>query len=166
MLINQKLIPIGDPAPPPPAPKSRGFLYAVHSQSVQIPQCPVNTNLLWSGYSFVNVVGNSRSVGQDLGSAGSCLQRFSTMPYMFCDINSVCNYAQNNDDSIWLSTGEEMPKDMQPIKARELQTFVSRCSVCETSTKVIAMHSQAMDIPTCPETWQELWIGYSYMMVN
>lgn len=41
-----------------------------------------------------------------------------------------------------------------------------RCSVCETTTHVIAVHSQSMDIPYCPEDWEELWIGYSFVMVT
>lgn len=156
----------GDPAPAAPPPKSRGFIYAKHSQSVAIPNCPINTDKLWDGYSFINVVGNSRSVGQDLGSAGSCLRRFSTMPFLFCDINNVCNYAQNNDDSIWLSTAEPMPMTMTPIAARDMERYISRCSVCESRTKMIALHSQSMTIPNCPDTWEESWIGYSYLMVN
>lgn len=121
---------------------------------------------MWEGYSLASVIGSSRSVGQDLGLAGSCMLRFSTMPYMFCDINNVCNYAQNNDDSLWLSTPEPMPMTMTPIPAAEIQNFISRCSVCETRTKIIAIHSQSMSIPDCPSGWQELWIGYSYLMVE
>lgn len=156
----------GDAAPPPPRAKSRGFIFARHSQNVHIPECPPNTNKLWEGYSLASVIGSSRAVGQDLGLAGSCMLRFSTMPYMFCDINNVCNYAQNNDDSLWLSTPEPMPMAMTPIPAAEVQTYISRCSVCETRTKIIAIHSQSMSIPDCPSGWEELWIGYSYLMVN
>lgn len=43
---------------------------------------------------------------------------------------------------------------------------LSRCSVCETPTRSLAIHSQSMDIPKCPENWQELWIGYSFIMVS
>lgn len=88
------------------------------------------------------------------------------MPFLFCDINNVCNYAQNNDDSIWLSTAEPMPMTMTPIAARDMERYISRCSVCESRTKMIALHSQSMTIPNCPETWEESWIGYSYLMVN
>lgn len=41
-----------------------------------------------------------------------------------------------------------------------------RCSVCETSTRIIAIHSQTMSIPDCPGGWEEMWAGYSYFMVN
>lgn len=43
--------------------------------------------------------------------------------------------------------------------------MISRCSVCETTTRVIAFHSQSMDVPNCPGGWEELWLGYSYYMV-
>ena len=41
-----------------------------------------------------------------------------------------------------------------------------RCGVCESPTRTIAMHSQSMDIPNCPDNWIELWNGYSFVMVG
>jgi integrin beta 8 len=156
----------GDAAPPPPPPKSRGFIFTVHSQSVEIPQCPVNTVSLWDGYSLASLIAGGRAVGQDLGIGGSCLRRFTTMPYMLCDLNSVCNYAQNNDDSMWLATSESMPMSMAPIPSKEIEKYISRCSVCETTTRVLAVHSQSMDIPDCPRGWEEMWTGFSYVMLT
>lgn len=155
---------VGVPAAPA-AQTSRGFVFARHSQRIEVPDCPPNTNKLWEGYSLASVIGSSRAVGQDLGLAGSCMVRFSTMPYLFCDIDNVCNYAQNNDDSLWLSTAKPMDMSMKPIPAEETQEYISRCSVCEARTKIIAIHSQSMEIPDCPGGWQELWAGYSYLMV-
>jgi len=109
-------------------------------------------------------MGNERAHGQDLGSPGSCLRRFSTMPYMFCNLNNVCHFASRNDYSYWLSTSEPMPMAMTPIYGREIQKFISRCSVCESETQVIAIHSQSMHIPDCPNGWEGLWIGYSFFM--
>lgn len=86
------------------------------------------------------------------------------MPFLFCNLDNVCNYASRNDYSYWLSTPEPMPMTMAPITGSELTRFVSRCSVCETPTHVIAVHSQSMDIPDCPAGWQELWIGFSFLM--
>lgn len=31
---------------------------------------------------------------------------------------------------------------------------------------VIAVHSQTIQIPSCPARWVTLWIGYSFMMVR
>jgi len=41
-----------------------------------------------------------------------------------------------------------------------------RCSVCEAPTRVIAVHSQSVSIPDCPNGWSELWTGYSFIMVS
>ncbi|KAG8229547.1 hypothetical protein J437_LFUL009021 [Ladona fulva] len=92
------------------------------------------------------------------------MQRFSVMPFLFCNLNNVCNYASRNDYSYWLSTAEPMPMMMTPIPARDIKKYISRCSVCETTTRVIAVHSQSISIPSCPSGWEELWIGYSFLM--
>lgn len=156
---------VGDSALTPPRPRSRGYVFARHSQKTEIPECPPNSEKMWEGYSLASVIGSSRAVGQDLGLAGSCMLRFSTMPYMFCDINNVCSYAENNDDSLWLSTEEPMLPMMNPIPATGIQNYISRCSVCESRTSIIAVHSQSMQLPDCPQDWEELWVGYSYLMV-
>ena len=41
-----------------------------------------------------------------------------------------------------------------------------RCVVCETKANVIAVHSQDMNIPECPNGWDGLWMGYSFAMVR
>lgn len=40
-----------------------------------------------------------------------------------------------------------------------------RCSVCETTSNVIAVHSQTTVTPECPRGWDSLWSGYSFVMV-
>lgn len=156
----------GEDAPRPPPPKSRGFFFARHSQHEFIPVCPRGTIKMWDGFSLLNIMGNSKSHGQDLGAPGSCMKRFNVMPYMFCNLNDVCDYAQRNDYSYWLSTTEPMPMTMTPIPAPDVGRYISRCSVCEAPTRAIAVHSQSMEIPKCPGGWEELWNGYSYIMVN
>jgi len=94
--------------------------------------------------------------------AGSCVSRFNTMPFLFCDFNDVCNYASRNDKSYWLSTNEPIP--MMPVAEHAIPEFISRCVVCEVQTNVIAVHSQDMNIPDCPPNWDNLWIGYSFAM--
>jgi integrin beta 8 len=59
------------------------------------------------------------------------------MPFMFCNINNVCNVANRNDYSYWLSTLEPMTPMMNPISGRPLQNYISRCSVCEATGEVI-----------------------------
>ena len=58
------------------------------------------------------------------GSAGSCVQRFNTMPFLFCDFNDVCNYASRNDKSYWLSTNEAIP--MMPVSNSAIREYISR----------------------------------------
>ena len=53
-----------------------GFVFARHSQSVSVPECPLDTVKLWHGYSLLNLHGNARASGQELGSTGSCMARF------------------------------------------------------------------------------------------
>lgn len=98
-----------------------------------------------------------------VGWAGSCIKRFSTMPFLFCDFNDVCNYASRNDKSYWLSTNAPMP--MMPVGQNEIPPYISRCAVCDSSTNVIAVHSQTLNLPDCPQGWEGLWIGYSFAMV-
>ena len=80
-LINysMSLGPRGHPGPPGPdgvpgqvglpGPSSmdHGFLVTRHSQTVEVPQCPEGTSLIYDGYSLLYVQGNERSHGQDLG---------------------------------------------------------------------------------------------------
>ena len=44
---------------------------------------------MWEGYSLLHILGNGHSQGQDLGLPGSCLKKFSTMPYLFCNLNEA-----------------------------------------------------------------------------
>lgn len=48
------------------------------------------------------------------------------MPFLFCNLDDVCDYAQRNEYSYWLSTNEPMPMMMTPIYANEVQRYISR----------------------------------------
>jgi len=133
-----------------------------HSQSTTVPFCEPGHVQLWTGYSLLYIEGNERSHNQDLGFAGSCVQRFNTMPFLFCDVNNVCNYASRNDKSYWLSTNAPIP--MMPVTDAAIRPYISRCVVCEAPANVIAVHSQSVNIPDCPRGWGSLWIGYSFVM--
>jgi collagen type IV alpha len=156
----------GKPSPEGPRPKAKGWYIAIHSQTSRHPMCPPGTALMWEGYSLLHIFGNSHAQGQDLGQPGSCLKKFSTMPYLFCNLNDVCDYASRNDYSYWLSTTEPMPMMMTPIKGPDIEKYISKCAVCETPTKVLALHSQTMNVPDCPENWEYMWEGYSFVMVK
>ena len=153
----------GDAGPPGNAYARAGLLITRHSQDSNEPECPPGTVKLWDGYSLLYFSGNEKSHQQDLGTAGSCLRRFSVMPFIRCDIGNVCNFAQNNDLSYWLSTNQPIPK--MPIQGDTIKDYISRCSVCEAPANVIALHSQNENVPQCPNGWSRLWDGYSFVMV-
>ena len=69
-----------------------------------------------------------------------------------------------NCDSSWSWTRSPICSNSDTYL--NISVTLSRCSVCETPTRSLAIHSQSMDIPKCPENWQELWIGYSFIMVG
>lgn len=98
------------------------------------------------------------------GLAGSCLPRFSTMPFLYCNPGDLCYYASRNDKSYWLSTTAPLP--MMPVEEGDIKPYISRCSVCEAPSVAIAIHSQDIAIPQCPAGWRSLWIGYSFLMVG
>ncbi|TGZ48670.1 hypothetical protein DBV15_12111, partial [Temnothorax longispinosus] len=154
----------GIPAANGIGPRNRGFYFARHSQTEMIPICPRNTVKIWEGFSLLHTMGNGRPYAQDLGAAGSCIKKFSTMLFLFCNLNNVCDYPNRNDYSYWLSTTEPMPMMMTPISAPEVGRYISRCSVCEAPTRVIAVDSQFMAIPECSGGWEEIWVGYSFLM--
>ena len=140
-----------------------GFMLTVHSQASSVPACPSGMNKMWEGYSLLYIQGNERAHGQDLGEAGSCIRRFSTMPFLFCNINNVCNLASRNDYSYWLATTEPIP--MMPVSEQAVEKYIGRCSVCEAPSHVIAVHSQSTLDPDCPDGWEALYGGYSFLMV-
>lgn len=53
---------------------------------------------------------------------------------------------------------------MMPVGESIIQEYISRCVVCEAPANAIAVHSQSLVIPTCPQGWNVLWIGYSFAM--
>ncbi|RVE60304.1 hypothetical protein OJAV_G00179790 [Oryzias javanicus] len=177
--------PLGDPGPPglpgsdggqgPPGnigprglpgpsthSSSIGYTLVKHSQNDQVPMCPQGMPSLWTGYSLLYVEGQEKAHNQDLGQPGSCLPRFSTIPFLYCSPNEVCFFASRNDKSYWLSTTAPIP--MMPVAEAQIQPYISRCSVCEAPSQAVAVHSQDFTIPMCPQGWRSLWIGYSFLM--
>ncbi|KAK3749943.1 hypothetical protein QZH41_013849 [Actinostola sp. cb2023] len=154
--------PTGEPGPPGQPVEYFGNYVVRHSQSTTPPRCFPGQKELWRGYSILYVQGHGTSHGQDLGSAGSCLKRFTTMPYLYCNVNDQCNYASRNDYSYWLSTDRQIP--MMPISAEAVEPFIGRCVVCESRGPALAVHSQSTQLPICPAGWSPIWQGYSFLM--
>lgn len=61
-----------------------------------------------------------------VGTSGSCLPRFTTMPFLFCSTDSTCRYASRNDYSYWLSTDQLLPSNMPLISGATLKSYISR----------------------------------------
>lgn len=61
-------------------------------------------------------------LGLSAGTLGSCLQRFSTLPFLICETTGECKYAERNDYSYWLSNVELLPEklssDDEELKAK------------------------------------------------
>lgn len=60
----------------------------------------------------------------ETGYAGSCIRKFATIPFLFCDVNNVCHYASRNDRSYWLSTNSPIP--MMPVEESGIEEYISR----------------------------------------
>lgn len=54
---------------------------------------------------------------------------------------------------------------MMPVREDEVKEHISRCVVCEVPSHVMAVHSQSNQLPACPNGWESLWQGYSFLMV-
>jgi len=138
-----------------------------HSQTTEEPECPAGYATLWSGYSLVYLEGNGYSLAQDLGSAGSCLEQFQTVPMMQCSGGKVCNHGVRTDKSFWLSSDQNPDISVKPESNLDnIVNFISRCKVCTGSSKIVARHSFTSELPTCPTGFHSLWHGYSYLMVT
>lgn len=60
------------------------------------------------------------------GALGSCLPRFTTMPFLFCNTDSTCRYAARNDYSYWLSTEQSGVSTTPFISGPLLKNYISR----------------------------------------
>lgn len=91
------------------------LLFILYINTQLIPNNSKTKVILNHTYTFVKLCS---------GLAGSCIRKFSTMPFLFCDINNVCNYASRTDKSYWLSTNEPLP--MMPVEGLEIEKYISR----------------------------------------
>jgi len=135
-----------------------------HSQDARQPGCPQGAVQLWTGYSLMYTVGNDQPHVQDLGSGGSCMKSYSALPFMMCSLSeNGCKYASRNDYSYWLAGNVNQGK--QPISNKDAEQFISKCVVCETQSLPFAVHSQDKNLPDCPQGFESLWTGYSFLML-
>lgn len=111
-------------------------ILAIHSQDMNIPDCPRGWESLWIGYSFAMHTGaGAEGGGQPLSSPGSCLEDFRASPFIECNgARGTCHYFANTL-SFWLATIESDSQFAAPVsqtlKAGQLRNRVSRCQVCK-----------------------------------
>ena len=72
--------PQGLTGPTPPT----GYLLVRHSQSTEVPSCPLGQTKLWDGYSLLYIEGNEKSHHQDLGQCSA----FCRSSCSCCDDNN------------------------------------------------------------------------------
>lgn len=53
---------------------------------------------------------------------------------------------------------------MMPVQRDQIRPYISRCAVCEAPANVMSFHSLSMTPPPCPNGWNILWQGYSFVM--
>ena len=128
--------------------KSNQFFLVRHSQSSSIPDCPMGTSALWSGYSLYSFSFDDNVITRDLGTVDSCIQVTNEAYFSYCSGSSNCNTIST---VAWLSNRN---------------TSISRCSVCLVSSSPITLHSQSTNPPACPSNWSSLWVGYSHIQVS
>ncbi|XP_035700231.1 collagen alpha-2(IV) chain-like [Branchiostoma floridae] len=143
-------------------------LITIHSQTQDYPQCLPGLNPLLQGFSLVQLGGTGITGGQDLGSLGSCLTRFSTHPFMQCQDGNLCNDESAQETTLWLAAENGLPPLVagQSAPSEEaVMSALSRCVVCSTHVPVQqhAIHSQTSAIPDCSLGWTSLWTGYSFV---
>lgn len=91
--------PQGQPGLPGSASAAHGFLITRHSQSTEVPTCPLGTSVIYDGYSLLYVQGNERAHGQDLG------KNTKTISYFQCVTSHLCVFRYL---SILMSTDSDL----------------------------------------------------------
>ena len=143
-----------------------GFILVVHSQTTSTPSC-TNGTLIYSGYSLFQTTGNGEGAVQDLGRPGSCLERFSFIPFTQCKITQSCQVASHESVSYWLASREiNVDSVVEPFAGEAVRDIVGRCSVCRVMSPAIAVHSYSNSTPSCPTGWYSSYSGYSLLSVS
>ncbi|KAH7984357.1 hypothetical protein HPB52_019746 [Rhipicephalus sanguineus] len=111
-------------------PTAKTWVIAIHSQTLEVPECPEGWDGVWSGYSFfMNTDSGAEGSGQPLVSPGSCLEEFRPNPFIECHGHGRCNY-YTTAFSYWLATIERhdmfRPPDPQTLKAEETEHHLEK----------------------------------------
>lgn len=134
-------------------------VFVLHSFNSTIPQCPGTAHTLWEGFSAGRNRDDSHLVkASPLSSPSSCQRRFSLLRTLY-DLRHNISTA-----SSWFVAGD-IPgvQDRKTVDAPTAEKFVARCSVCEMEAEVLAVHSGITALPPCPEAWDSVWTGFTYL---
>jgi len=130
---------------------------------------------LWRGYSFMFIDAFDFAAGQSLSEPGSCWRDFYVNNMMMCTDDSCTN--SNSRYSFWLATAvpdgktptEYYPESTSALDDREtVLNYISRCTVCISDYKIMALHSFSKDKPEAKLQaasrygWAKLYEGYSF----
>jgi len=112
------------------------LVFATHSQTGDVPECPANYKSMWMGFSFLQHTSEGDGGGgQDLMSPGSCLEDFRATPFIECTgPRGTCQFFSNSL-SFWMRTIASSQQFVDPqgaaFKGRMSgRQNVSRCNVC------------------------------------
>jgi integrin beta 8 len=116
------------------------YVLARHSFTSTAPDCPDDFSAMWTGYSYVMVTSSGTSGGgQDLSSAGSCLENFFLPTFIECLGRGTCSYYINNLD-YWLAQKQPVIPGMWGMGNVYngmdviMNNGVARCTVCARNT--------------------------------
>lgn len=137
-------------------------VFVLHSFNSTVPQCPQTTHKLWEGFSKGPNVDGGRGVA--ISDPGSCVQRFSVLQTLsslganfapgFGPMYSNWHIARDVE-------GVQEGKEVDPSAAEQ---FVARCSVCGAEASMLAVHSGSTQLPPCPDAWESMWTGFTYVV--
>lgn len=95
-----------------------------------------------------------------LGVRWACTTKEESLSLALATLRIHLDLSQENQ-------GERARDGSSPGPSTRNACFLSsRCAVCEAPAMVMAVHSQTIQIPQCPNGWSSLWIGYSFVMVS
>lgn len=133
-------------------------VFVLHSFNSTVPQCPRTANMLWKGFSAGPSLDGPAPVNTSpLSSPGSCRRSFTLL--------QTLNNLDSGTASSWhVARDVDGVEDGKTVDAPgAAEKFVARCSVCEVEAKVLAVHSGSTELPPCPEAWETIWTGFTYL---
>lgn len=124
-------------------------VFVLHSFNSSVPQCPATARMLWEGFSLGSAF---------FKNSGSCMRRFSLL-------QTLANLGgHGSTESVWHAAVDvEGVEDGRKVDEETAKKMVARCSVCEMERSLLTLHSGSTQLPQCPEGWESMWTGFTYI---